>query len=96
MIRHIVFFNFKEGATELERAEVIDGLKGLKDSIDVVKELEVGVDPSGGETSYDLALNTLFDSHDDLKIYAEHPKHLEVVVIVNKYCAGRVKVDYSI
>lgn len=96
MVRHIVFFNFNDDATEAERSQLIDGLKGLKGKIDLIKELEVGTDIADTEKSYDLALNTLFDSFEEVETYISHPVHVEVVELVKKHCSGTAKVDYLV
>lgn len=96
MVRHIVFFNFNEDASESEKSQLIDGLKGLKSKIGLIKELEVGTDIADTPKSYDIALNTLFDSFEDVQSYISHPVHVEVVGLVKKYCSGTAKVDYIV
>lgn len=96
MVRHIVFFNFNENVTESNKTELIEGLKGLKDKIDLIRELEVGTDIAGTPKSYHLALSTLFDSFEDVKSYISHPIHEEVVGLVKKYCSSTAKVDYLV
>jgi len=95
MVRHIVFFNFNDDASDKEKAELIEALKGLKDKISLIKELEVGTDIAGTEKSFDLALNILFNSFDDVQEYISHPDHVEVVKLVKSYCKATAKVDYK-
>ena len=95
MIRHIVFFRFNESTSAEERAALIDALKGLKDKIDLVKELEVGEDVGGKPNSYDIALNSVFETFDDVENYAVHPDHVEVVGMVRRLCESSVKVDFE-
>ena len=94
MVRHIVFFNFNDDASDTNRSQLIDGLRGLKSKIDLIKELEVGTDVAHTPKSYDIALNTLFDSFEDVQTYISHPSHVEVVELVKKYCSSTAKVDY--
>ena len=95
MIRHIVMFRFNPSASAEERAALIDALKGLKDKIELVKELEVGEDVGGKPNSYDIALNSVFETFDDVEEYAVHPDHVEVVTMVRSLCESSVKVDFE-
>lgn len=95
MVRHIVFFKFKDGVDEKKRLELQDALKGLKSGISLVRELEVGADIGHKHNSYDLVLNSLFDSLDDVESYAVHPEHIKVVALVRDLCQSSVKVDFE-
>ena len=95
MIRHIVMFRFNPSASAKDRANLIDALKGLKGKIELVKELEVGTDVGGKPNSYDIALNSVFETLDDVEEYAIHPDHVEVVTMVRSLCESSVKVDFE-
>ena len=95
MIRHIVLFRFNSSASAKDRAALIDALKGLKDKIELVKELEVGEDVGGKPNSYDIALNSVFETFDDVEKYAVHPDHVEVVTMVRRLCESSIKVDFE-
>ncbi len=95
MIRHIVLFRFNPSASSKDRAALIDALRGLKDKIELVKELEVGEDVGGKPNSYDIVLNSVFETFDDVEAYAVHPDHVEVVNMVRKICESSLKVDFE-
>ncbi|MBE9504490.1 MAG: Dabb family protein [Proteobacteria bacterium] len=95
MIRHIVLFKFKEDVDEERRTILISALNGLRDKISLVKELEVGVDIGNKHNSYDIVLNSLFNTFDDVEAYAVHPEHLKVVDLVKEMCQSSVKVDFD-
>lgn len=95
MIRHIVFFKLKSGATKEQADELLSRLHTLKDRIGQVKDIEVAVDIGGKPNSYDIVLNSLFDSMEDVEKYAAHPEHVKVVELINELCASHVKVDYD-
>ena len=95
MIRHIVLFKFKENVDGERRKVLISALSGLKDNILLVKELEVGVDTGHKHNSYDIVLNSLFNTFDDVEAYAVHPEHLKVVDLVKEMCQSSVKVDFD-
>ena len=95
MIRHIVFFKFKEGTSKDEHDSLIVALKELKSKISLVRELEVGSDVGGKANSYDIALNSVFETFNDVEEYAVHPDHVEVVKLVKQLCESSVKVDFE-
>lgn len=100
MIKHIVMWKLKDSARGVSKEENAKELKSvledLKDKIDVIKEIEVGMDFNGSAAAYDVALYSVFDSRDDLQTYQKHPEHVKVVDFVNEIRDERVVVDYEI
>lgn len=100
MIKHIVMWNVKdniEGRTKLDNAKLVKGkLEELKDLVEEVVTLEVGINIVQGEGAKDVVLNVGFASLEDLDIYQEHPNHLEIVKLIKPYLEGRVVIDYEI
>ena len=96
MIRHIVFFRFKENVDRDSIEEFASALLALKGTISQVKEIAVAFDVGGKNNSYDLVLNTLFDSMNDVETYAVHPEHVKVLDSVRRLCADTAKVDYEV
>ena len=98
MINHVVLFKLKEYSPE-EKSEVIVELKalleGLKDKIDVVKYLEVGVNYELEAKSYDLVLLSHFETLKDLDEYRVHPEHQKVVKRIGETTVSRAAVDYE-
>ena len=95
MIRHIVLFKIKSGVTKAQRRKLESELMGLKKKIRLVREIEVKNDIGGKPNSYDLALNTLFDSMADVEKYAAHPEHVKVLDTIKELCESTVKIDYE-
>ncbi|HSG32070.1 MAG TPA: Dabb family protein [Thermodesulfobacteriota bacterium] len=100
MIKHIVMWKLKDSARGVSKEENAKELKSvledLKDKIDVIKEIEVGMDFNGSAAAYDVALYSVFDSREDLQTYQKHPEHVKVVDFVNEIRDERVVVDYEI
>lgn len=100
MIKHIVMWNIKdniEGRTKLDNAKLVKAkLEELKDLVEEVVSLEVGINIVQGEGAKDVVLNVGFASLEDLDIYQEHPNHLKIVKLVKPYLEGRVVIDYEI
>ncbi len=100
MIKHIVMWKLKDSARGVSKEENAMELKSvledLKSKIDVIKEIEVGIDFNKSAAAYDVALYSVFDSRDDLQTYQKHPEHVKVVDFVNEIRDERVVVDYEI
>lgn len=101
MVRHVVLFDFAkeaEGKTAIENAVIAkDMLLSLKDKIDVLKRIEVGInDAEADETNYTLCLSCDFESLEDLQVYQNHPEHLKVGSFIGRVKTQRSCVDYEI
>ena len=94
MIVHIVMFKFKKENFDANIQEVKQKLEELPALISQLKCLEVGVDFSHSDRSFDLSLYSSFSSKQDLESYALHPKHLEVVEFIKSVTTESKVVDY--
>ena len=94
MIVHIVMFKFKDENKALNMAKVKSKLEKLKEKIDVLKSMEVGINFNESERAFDLSLYSTFDNESDLKIYAVHEEHLKVVELVKEVTNESKVVDY--
>jgi len=94
MIVHIVMFKFKEENFDKNIEEVKQRLNSLVSLIPELKCLEVGIDFSRSERSFDLSLYSTFSSKEDLKAYAVHPEHLKVVELIKSVTTESKVVDY--
>lgn len=94
MIKHIVFFKFPSRVEESSKM-IKEALESLESKLDMIKYLEVGVNFTQSERAYDLVLITEFESKEDLKHYAGHPIHLEVVEQIRELGTDTKVVDYE-
>ena len=94
MVKHIVFFKLKEKDTEVEK-ELYKKLLSLKNHIELLKEIEVGINFKESERAYDLALITVFENTEDLAAYATHPYHLEVLKYIKTVVSDTKVVDFK-
>jgi len=94
MIRHVVILELKENAPkEKIKKEIIN----LKNSINEIKHIETGEDIGFDNSSSDFCIIADFENEADLKIYANHPKHLEVIKKhIKPYLIKRSVVDYYV
>ncbi len=76
---HHVFFWLNNAGSAADRAELIAGLRTLK-QIEVIRDLHIGVPASTEQrdvvdNSYDVSELMFFDSTADQKTYQDHPIH---------------------
>jgi hypothetical protein len=100
LIKHIVMWklkDFAEGQTKSENLSIIKTrLEALKDKIEQIRFLEVGINLNQSEQAYDAVLCSEFSSLEDLNIYKNHPEHVKISQFVSKVREARVVVDYEI
>ena len=96
MLVHIVMFQFKEEDKEANLARVKVMLEALPSSIESLKRMEVGIDMSKSERSFDLVLTSVFEDQAGLSAYAIHPTHLEVVSVIKEVTSLSKVVDYFV
>lgn len=100
MIKHIVMWKLKEkalGKTKEENIKEIKSmLENLKNEIEELKEIEVGIDIPDLTGSHDIVLYTVFENEEGLDIYQKHPKHVEVAQFMRQVVTDRACVDYKL
>ena len=95
MIVHVVMFKFKEQNKQENLMVVKSRLEELVSKIPTLGSIEVGIDINQSERAYDLSLYSRFHTKDDLKAYAIHPAHLEVVELIKNVTQDSKVVDYE-
>ena len=95
MITHIVLFKFKPETTEAQIQQLADGLGGLPQLIEEIREFRFGTDVVRSERSYDLGLVSSFEDLDALQRYNVHPEHQKVVAQVKAIASNVVAVDFE-
>lgn len=93
MIKHIVMWKFKDGEEE-NMHKFLDGLMALKDQIEVVKNMEVGVSINS-KNNYDAVLISEFETMEDLEKYKNDPRHVKVSALCKSIRTERGAVDYE-
>ncbi len=94
MVVHIVMFQFKEENKAKNIAKVRDRLEQLKEKIDVLKTMEIGINFNESERAMDLSLYLVFETKEELQAYAVHPEHLKVVELIKEVTLESKVVDY--
>ena len=94
MLVHIVMFQFKEENKEANMAIIKTMLEALPSKIESLKKMEVGIDISRSERSFDMVLISHFEDQAGLDSYAPHPAHQEVVSVIKEVTVLSKVVDY--
>lgn len=94
MLVHIVMFQFKEENKESNLIRVKEMLEALPSKIDSLKSMEVGIDISHSDRSFDLVLTSMFEDQVGLDVYVPHPAHQEVVSVIKEVTSLSKVVDY--
>jgi hypothetical protein len=98
MIRHIIMFRLKESSNTPEGIKMAESVKKelekLKEKINVIRHLEVGINIVTLPHAYDVVLTTDFDSLEHLQEYKVHPAHVAFIEFNKNYSVSKVSVDY--
>lgn len=79
MVRQVILVRWNKAATEDMKQQVAAGLLGLREEIDLIRDVRLGADLRVRPDNFDFAVSVDFDSAEDYLTYREHPAHLRVV-----------------
>ena len=98
MVKHIVLFKLKDEVSESEKLTVMRKFKAaieaLPAKIPVIRKIEVGLNINPAE-SWNIALNSEFDTLEDVNTYATHPDHVAAGKLLAETKESRACVDYE-
>lgn len=94
MLKHVVMFKL-HNRSDAQRASLVAAIESLREGIDVVRSLEVGVDCLSTALSYDVIATVTVDDRAALEIYSKHPKHRAVLAVVRELSLAVAIVDYE-
>ena len=97
MIRHIVMMTFAEREKlDFLSSELKTMLMALENSIESLKNMEVGFNFSTRPTAHDIVLIADFDNKNGLDEYRVHPEHVKVLNWLKGKVEKSAVVDYQI
>ncbi len=100
MVKHIVLWRFKADGDTNNKLRKMQKLKimieALRENIEGILELEVGIDINNPESSADMALYSVFESRQALDFYQTHPEHQKVASELKEITLERRVADYEI
>ncbi len=98
MIRHIVAWNFKEGFSDEEKQshalKIKADLEALKGVVPEIIDMKVYIDHAS-TSDRKLALDSLFNSEQDLANYMTNPEHKKVAQYINSVMTDRACFDWK-
>ncbi len=95
MVVHIVMFKFKDKNKEQNILKTAEKLNALVDLVPSLNSMEVGIDFNKTQRAFDMSIYTTFNTQEDLKKYATHPAHLNVVNFIKEVTYESKVVDYN-
>lgn len=100
MVRHVILWKLREELTEEEKLSVKQGIKqgleGLLGQVPGLVEIHVNIDGRLDSSNCDVMLDSVLESPEALKGYAQHPAHLAVANgKVRPYTIQRTCLDYE-
>ena len=100
MVKHVILWVLKEEIQGEEKekikAEIKEGLEGLKGQIPGLIDISVNINPLPS-SNCDVMLDSTFEDEEALKGYAVNPKHVAVADgKVRPYTASRVCMDLEV
>lgn len=96
MIKHIVCFKLKDNS-EAECKKAADVLMSMKGNVDLLRDIEVGVDFLHSPRSYDVILQVKLDDAEALEAYQKDAYHCDVVKKhMHAVTETSVAIDYDI
>ena len=96
MIKHIVCFKIKEEYKN-RILEAKKTLLSMKENVPTVLDINVGIDLLHSERSYDLILEVILNSKEDLELYQKDEYHCNVVkTLMHKIRSASIAIDYEL
>jgi hypothetical protein len=101
MIKHVVLWKFdavySDNEKEKIRNEFRSKLYQLKNDVPELLHIEVYYNSEKASAlNYDIMLDTVFDTYDDLIAYQIHPAHVSVAEYVRTIKLQRAAIDFTI
>lgn len=94
MIKHIVMYKLKNPTLENMQA-MVDKFMSMEGKIDILKSVKAGYDIERSARSFDVVLECVFESNEDMQAYQTHPVHIPVKVFVGSMVEKAHSVDYE-
>ncbi|OAG39982.1 hypothetical protein AYO21_05855 [Fonsecaea monophora] len=95
-IYHIVLFKLKPGVTPVQLSNLGVKARAMVGQVPGLRKLEVNTPlPSTAHRSqgFNCGLVAILDKAEDVKVYAEHPAHLEVHKLREELCDDTLAYD---
>src|SRR5690606_38019947 len=96
LLRHVVIFKFKEGASQGEITEIEEAFKALPSKIPQIVSLEWGLNnsPEGLNKGFTHCFFLTFKSEADRAVYLPHPDHKAFGKLLGPVLDDVMVIDY--
>lgn len=94
MIKHIVMYKLKNPTAE-NLQKMVDAFMSMDGKIDILKSVKAGYDIVKSARSFDVVLECVFESNEDMQAYQIHPVHIPVKEFVGSLVEKSHSVDYE-
>lgn len=96
VLRHVVFFSFKETSTPADVKSVVDAFRDLQNKMDGIKSFEWGTNssPEGLNQGLTHAFTLTFHSDAARDAYLPHPAHKDFGALLGPHLDKVMVVDY--
>ncbi|MDI1324667.1 MAG: Dabb family protein [Algoriphagus sp.] len=96
VLRHVVFFSFKEASTPEDVKSVVDAFRDLQNKIDGIEGFEWGTNssPEGLNQGLTHAFTLTFHSDAARDAYLPHPAHKDFGALLGPHLEKVMVVDY--
>ena len=96
VLRHVVFFKFKEGTTKEQVKAIETAFGGLPSKIDTIRDFEWGTDvsPEGKSKGFTHCFFVTFADEKGRDVYLPHAAHKDFVTLVGPHVEDVCVVDY--
>lgn len=94
MIKHIVMYKLKN-PTEQNINAMVEKFMSMQGKIEILKSVVAGADIVKSPRSYDVVLECVFESFEDMNNYQVHPVHIPVKEFVGGLVQEAHSVDYE-
>ncbi|MGM0944591.1 MAG: Dabb family protein [Bacteroidota bacterium] len=96
VLRHVVYFSFKEASSPEDIQGVIDAFRNLQNEIEGIKAFEWGVNssPEGLNKGLTHAFTLTFHSEADRDAYLPHPAHQRFGELLGPHLQDVTVIDY--
>jgi hypothetical protein len=79
MLHHVICLRFRDGTTDEQVDQLVDGLMGLRGQIDTIRSMRMGRDLRIRPDNFEFASLIEFDDEDGYLHFRDHPAHQQVV-----------------
>jgi hypothetical protein len=94
-VKHLVLLELKDGVTDADVQEIMDGLYGLQGQIPGLLSVEAGRNFTDRAGNYDFAAVMTLEDKDALAGYGPHPAHQAAVGKLGAYADNLLVVDFE-